>query len=358
MLPAAALLLLGLNAGLLLLGVPMPLIAERLPELHAPVLVFGFVGTLISLERAVALRAGWAYLAPALLAAGMILTLSSLPLLVGQAIVTLGLLAHVAQYRAIWGRQPMTATAVQGLGAVLGAAAGLAWCGGIPPALLVPMLSCFLVLTIVGERLELARVSAPGLAAERALFVLALALAASTLLTLVFPKVAVPVAGALLLAIVGWLLRYDIVRATVRQHGLPRYVAVCLFTGYAWLVVTGLGWILGGPRTEGALFDATTHAVFLGFVITMIMAHAPLILPAVLRVSIPYHPALYAPMVLLQLGLLLRLIGGDAWGSLPALQVGGAASAVAIVLFAVTAAAVAVRGRRTRAKGGAARVAS
>ncbi|MCB1842729.1 MAG: 4Fe-4S dicluster domain-containing protein [Halioglobus sp.] len=184
-----------------------------------------------------------------------------------------------------------------------------------------------------------------------------LALAASTLLTLVFPKVAVPVAGALLLAIVGWLLRYDIVRATVRQHGLPRYVAVCLFTGYAWLVVTGLGWILGGPRTEGALFDATTHAVFLGFVITMIMAHAPLILPAVLRVSIPYHPALYAPMVLLQLGLLLRLIGGDAWGSLPALQVGGAASAVAIVLFAVTAAAAGLRGRKARATRGAARVA-
>lgn len=356
-LPAAALLLLGLNAGLILLGVPMPLIADRLPELHAPLLVFGFVGTLISLERAVALRAGWAYLAPALLAAGMILALTPLPLIVGQATVTVGLVMHLAQYRAIWRRQPMTATAVQGLGAVSGSAAGLAWCGGIPPAFLVPMLSCFLVLTIVGERLELARVAAPGLAAERALFALSLALAAATLLGLVMPSIAVPVAGALLLAIVVWLLRHDIVRATVRQHGLPRYVAICLFTGYAWLVVAGVGWLLGGSRTDGSLFDATTHAVFLGFVITMIMAHAPLILPAVLRVRIPYHPALYAPMALLQLGLLLRVVGGDAWGSLPALQIGGATSAVAMLLFAVTAAAAGLRGRQARATRGAARVA-
>ena len=41
------------------------------------------------------------------------------------------------------------------------------------------------------------------------------------------------------------------------------------------------------------------HAVFLGFTISMIMAHAPVILPAVLRRPLPYHPALLAPAVLL-----------------------------------------------------------
>ncbi|BFO21058.1 hypothetical protein SHKM778_74460 [Streptomyces sp. KM77-8] len=34
------------------------------------------------------------------------------------------------------------------------------------------------------------------------------------------------------------------------------------------------------------------HAVFLGFVMSMIMAHAPVILPAVLRRPLPYHPGL------------------------------------------------------------------
>lgn len=341
--PAAVLLLLGLNAGLLLIGVPMPLPTERLPDLHAPLLVFGFVGTLISLERAVALRTAWAYAAPALFAIGAIALLVPLPLLVGQAIIAVGAIMHCAQYAAIWRRQPMTATAVQGAGAVLAVTAALAWCGGVPPAWLVPQLAAFLVLTIAGERLELARISNPGRRAENQLLWLGVGLAASTLLSLTMPAVAVPLAGTALVAIVAWLVRYDVARATLRQPGLPKYVAVCLLTGYAWLVVAGLGWLLGGARTEGALYDATTHAIFLGFVITMIMAHAPIILPAVLRVRIPYHPALYVPVALLQASLLVRVVVGDAWGILIGLQVGGIGAAAAMVLFGVTAITVALR---------------
>ncbi len=48
----------------------------------------------------------------------------------------------------------MTATAVQALGAVAAITAGLAWSGGVRPAYLVPLLATFLILTIVGERLE------------------------------------------------------------------------------------------------------------------------------------------------------------------------------------------------------------
>lgn len=354
--PAAVLLLLGLNAGLLLLGVPMPVPTERLPELHAPILVFGFVGTLISLERAVALRAGWAYAAPALLAAGSLATLTPLPVVVGKVVVVAGLVVHVAQYRAIWLRQPMTATAVQALGAVAAVAAGLAWAGGVPPARLVPLLAAFLVLTIAGERLELARIANPGLAAERLLFAVSALLAASALLSLTMPVVAVPVAGIALLALVAWLVRYDVARRMLRQTGLPRYVASCLLAGYVWLGVAGAGWLLGGARTEGPVYDATTHAVFLGFVITMIMAHAPIILPAVLGVTIPYHVALYVPVALLQLSLLVRVVAGDAWGSTEALRAGGIGAAVSMLLFAATAVTVSLRARRAPAGRGSARV--
>lgn len=344
--PAAALLLLGIDAGLVLLGVPMPVIFERLPELHAPLLVFGFLGTLISLERAVALRAAWAHSAPALLAAGALVTLTPLPVIVGKAIVVCGLTVHLFQYRAIWMRQPMTATAVQGLGAASGLTAALAWCGGVPPAHLVPMFAAFLVLTIVGERLELARVAAPGIRAERTLFAIASTFALAALLSLVVPAIAIPVAGLGLVSMVGWLLRYDIARVTVRREGLPRYIAVCLLVGYGWLLVAGVGWILGGAQSEGPLYDATTHAIFLGFVITMVMAHAPLILPAVLGVTIPYHLALYVPVALLQAALLTRVVGGDAWGNIVALRVGGIGAAVAMLLFAATVVTVSLRARR------------
>lgn len=344
--PAAALMVLGLSAGLLLMGVPLPVATARVPELHSALMVFGFVGTLISLERAVALRALWAYGAPALLAAGTVAALTPLPVLAGQAMIAAGMLVHALQYRAIWARQPMTATAIQGLGAVTGLIAAVVWCGGVPAARLVPLLAVFLILTIAGERLELARIASPGLRAERALFALSLALAVAALLSLTSPLVAVPAAGILLLAVVAWLLRYDVARATVRMPGLPRYVAICLLAGYVWLAVAGAGWLLGGARTEGVVYDATTHAIFLGFVITMIMAHAPVILPAVLGVRIPYHPALYAPVALLQLSLLVRVVVGDAWGLTAGLQAGGIGAAVAMLGFGVTAVAVSLVARR------------
>ncbi len=343
MVPAAALMLLGLNSGLLLMGVAMPIV--NAPDLHSTLLVFGFVGTLISLERAVALRAAWAYSAPVLLAAGSVLTLTAVPVVAGKAVIAVGLVMHALQYRAIWRRQPMTATAVQAAGAVTGIAAALAWCGGVPPNRLVPLLAVFLILTIAGERLELARLASPGARAERLLLILAVALSASALLTLTMPVIAVPVAGLLLLLMIAWLLRYDIVRGTIRQNGLPRFVAVCVYLGYGWLLIAGAGWLLGGARTEGTVYDATTHAIFLGFVITMIMAHAPLILPAVLQVNIPYHRALYVPVALLQAALLVRVVAGDAWELPGALQAGGIGAVAAILLFAATAVTVSLRER-------------
>lgn len=41
----------------------------------------------------------------------------------------------------------------------------------------------------------------------------------------------------------------------------------------------------------------------------MVFAHAPIILPAVARVSVPFHPALYAPLAVLHLGLTARVAG-------------------------------------------------
>ena len=49
-------LLTGLWAGLLRLGWDLPLLRPTFPALHGPLMVSGFLGTLIGLERAVALR--------------------------------------------------------------------------------------------------------------------------------------------------------------------------------------------------------------------------------------------------------------------------------------------------------------
>ena len=80
----------GLNAALLLLGLPAPVASTELPMLHGMLMVLGFLGALISLERAVALRAAWGYLAPGLLGAGGLALLSPAPAIAGQLLLVIG----------------------------------------------------------------------------------------------------------------------------------------------------------------------------------------------------------------------------------------------------------------------------
>jgi hypothetical protein len=63
-------LLTALWAGLLCLGWSLPAIQPGLYIGHGPLMVCGFLGTLISLERAVALGESWSYAAPVLSGAG------------------------------------------------------------------------------------------------------------------------------------------------------------------------------------------------------------------------------------------------------------------------------------------------
>ena len=157
---------------------------------------------------------------------------------------------------------------------------------------------------------------------------------------------ALRLACVLLVALAVWLARYDIASRTVRASGLTRYIAVCLLSGYAWLGFGGLALAVAGSGAPD-LWDAALHAVMLGFVFSMVFGHAPVILPAVLRVAFPYNAMLYAPFVVLHASLALR-IAGDVFRA-PAWRAAGAAgNAAAIVLFIATAAAL-VALRRTRA---------
>ena len=73
-----------------------------------------------------------------------------------------------------------------------------------------------------------------------------------------------------------------------------------MLAGYGWLVVASGVWLTGSGGADGVPvgsgYDAVIHAVFLGFTMSMIMAHAPVILPAVLRRPLPYHPVLIVPI--------------------------------------------------------------
>ena len=130
---------------------------------------------------------------------------------------------------------------------------------------------------------------------------------------------------------------FTVLHRMVRSVGLPRYMACCLLAGYGWLVVVGGIWLLQGPVYSGPGYDAMMHAVFLGFVMSMIMAHAPTILPAVLRRPLPYRPIMYLPAALLHVSLLARVLLGDAYGWPVLVQWGGVFNIVAVLLFVVVA---------------------
>ena len=141
-------------------------------------------------------------------------------------------------------------------------------------------------------------------------------------------------AGVGLLALALWMLRFDIAGRTVRQRGLPRYIAVCLLVGYVWLAVGGLLALAFGPVLAGPGYDALLHSLFLGCVMSMIFGHAPIIVPIVLRRAVAFRPTLYAPLAVLHLSLLLR-VTADLLGSPAGQQWGGLLNVAAILFFAV-----------------------
>ncbi|MER6590712.1 hypothetical protein ABT214_02350 [Micromonospora purpureochromogenes] len=304
-------LLAGLYSALLLLGLPVPAPQRPLEQVHGPVLVLGFVGTLVALERAVALRARWALLAPACSGAGAMALVLTGPNLAGRLLIMLASVLLLLIYRQLWRRQPGPALLAQGLGALAWYAATLLWLAGFNVPEIVPWLATFVVATIAGERLELAHLALPAHGVRWFLAALA-ALTAGATAAALWPRGGAYLFGLGLLATVAWLVIYDVARRTVRGAGLPRYVAVGLLSGYAWLALAGLLWAGAGPVTAGPRYDATLHSVFLGFTMSMIFAHAPVILPAVLRRPLPYRPWMYAPLMLLHATLAARVLIGDA----------------------------------------------
>jgi hypothetical protein len=342
----------GLYSALLLLGLPLPVPRPALAEVHGPVMVLGFVGALVALERAVALGTRWALAAPACAGAGGLALVAAGPTLPGKVLLAVAAVLLLGVYRALWRRQPGLALLAQGAGAFAWYGASLLWLAGLPVPELVPWLATFLVATIAGERLELAHVAMAGPAASRWFLAALAGLVAGATAATLWPQAGAHLFGAGLLAVVAWLAVFDVARHTIRGRGLPRFVAAGLLTGYAWLALAGLLWAGAGPTVAGARYDATLHAVFLGFTMSMIFVHAPVILPAVLRRPLPYRPVLYGPLALLHASLLVRVALGDGAGWQPVWQWAGAGNVAAVLGFAGCAAVLAVRAARSRRAAG------
>ena len=189
----------------------------------------------------------------------------------------------------------------------------------------LPWWFAFLILTIAAERLEMTRLTRRHPAAlPRFVAIVGALLLGATGSGVLF--------GAGLVALSLWLFTVDIARHTVRSTGLPRYMAACLLSGYAWLAIGGIAWAawqLGQPTRDAAL-----HALGLGFVFSMVMGHAPVILPALARAKLRFGPWFYLPLAALHATLAWRL--GAGWADAAARVQGALGNALAVALFALT----------------------
>ncbi len=352
-------LLAGLTGALVLLGFSLPDATTHVAAAHGLLMALGFLGTMIALERAVALGRRWAYLSPLASGLAAVSLLLGLPVAVPGVLFLIAGLAFCAMYVAFDRIEVALHTRTQAVGAVGWPVAAVLWLTGQPVRAIVPWLAAFLVLVIAGERLELSRL---GQIAPRARWTFVAAAAiffGGVALTPMQPDAGTRVAGIGLLAITAWLARHDLARRTVRMKGVTRFIALCLLIGYVWMAAAGVIWLSFGAHGAGGglAYDAMLHTLFLGFVMSMVFGHAPVIVPAVLRVPLPYQSRFYVHLALLHAGLLLRVVGGDLLGIRPLWQAGGVINVVALLVFLASSAAAVIQGVAARRHGPGERVA-
>lgn len=323
-------------AGLVRLGWQLPPLRPTLSAAHGPLMVSSFLGTLITLERAVALnmlfKSRWPYLAALISGLGGILLMIGVAGSIGSLLLTLGSIGLVILFYFIVRHHPAIFTWIMALGSVSWLVGNVLWLLERPLYEAVWWWAGFLVLTIAGERLELSRLARLTKQQQGLFTAVTVVLILGLISLLLSYDVGVRLTGLGMLGIALWLLRYDLARRTSRKTGLPRFIAYAMLSGYAWLAVAGgLAIILGGVKS-GLYYDAILHAIFLGFTFAMIFGHAPIIFPAVLGMGLGYRPFFYSHLILLHLSLILRLIGDLAlW--LPGRTWGGMLNVLVLLLF-------------------------
>lgn len=297
-----AALVLGVVGGWIRLGSSVILLPEAGGN-HGLLMVGGFLGTLISLERAMVMKKKAWLIVPFLSGISTLFFLFGLDR-VGMAALLAGSLglSVIMHFQTV--RHLLFHNTLGYLGAVCWFIGNfLSWHFGMIAAGSTWWIGFFLF-TIVGERLELSQFlpipswSKRGLGTILSLFFLGLVLP--------FHGVGNEVMGSAALLISVWLLVFDMAKVAAKKKAQFRYIGVGLRVGYLWLGAQGL--ILTLLESHPLFYDLVLHTFFLGFTFSMVWAHAPIIFPTIFGIrESPYHRLLWWPWGLFQVTLLGRI---------------------------------------------------
>jgi len=295
-------LIVGMISGLGRMGWRIPL-----PEAfahHGAIMVGGFLGSLIALEKVIPLKKFGLFIGPLLSATSVIVIIAGNFQYAVIMIIAASLLLQI-----VYGYYLEKQYSLYLLLALIGA---MCWFFGNLLllwkqfyAMVLPWWMGFLLFTIVSERMELSkflpvtRRSRISLVSFLGLFLLGIILP--------FHGIGIYIAGLSLVLISIWLMRHDVVRLIVKLNGLAKFTGIALLCGYVALLLEGI--FLITLRDVAFGYDVIVHTFFLGFIFSMIFAHGPIILPGVLGLTVkPYHPLFYFPLVILYGSLFIRIL--------------------------------------------------
>ena len=336
-------LLLGLWTGLYRIGwvLALPAVAPH----HGAIMIGGFLGTLISLEKIIPMKKKYLYAVPVTSAAATICFLLDLHHAGFAALVlaSTGLSAVFLSY----------AIRVKNNIYLLMLGGSICWLTGnillatrTSYPLSFPWWLAFALCIITAERLELMKFLPVSERTKRWPLVFLALYVAGVLMS--FHGPGQKISGMALIAIALWLMRFDVTAISLRKRGLARFVGTALLSGYVALLFTGI--FLVALTDQAMAYDAVVHTFFLGFVFSMIFAHGPIILPGVLGISTkPYHKLLYAWLILLHLSWVTR-VAGDILLQFEVRRLSAAVSVSAILCYFVTIATLTVISQRRHAK--------
>jgi hypothetical protein len=292
----------------------------------------------------VGLRSWWTYSAPILTAAGAITLVAGVTTPHPVWLITAGSLMFTAVAWRVVAIQPILFTVLMAVAAIYWFVANGLWTQGWAFNRIAPWYVAFLGLTIVGERLDLNRFTRPSRWSRPLLYTALALFLGGVVISAWQQKTGEQLLGAGLLAMAVWLGWFDLARRTVKQPGLPRFMALCLLSGYVWMALSGILFLTHAPLESGQFsYDAALHTFFVGFVFSMIFGHAPVIFPAVLNFTATFRPVLYLHVALLHGALALR-VGGDLLEVFWARQWGAIFNGIAVAVFLLnTIASVAIR---------------
>lgn len=298
-------LLTGIFAGWFRIGWNLPI---SLPSgEHGALMIGSFLGTLICLERSVSYPNRLALIVPAVNALSIIFFLLKLPQ-VAYICLMLGGAGLTAIYYFVYAKHKGIHILIMMAGALcylLGSA--VLYSTSFYPSVVMWWIA-FLFFTITGERLELSKFILLRNPVRKQAVLISLLVLFLISIFLPFHSAAGSIVPAVSLAGTAiWLLKYDMARLSLKKPGQSFYSGLLLITGYVWLLITSL--LFAGGAYFGSFYDASLHSFFLGFVFMMIFAHAPLILPAVLKLNVsPFGRSLYFWYALLNITLLFRIL--------------------------------------------------